>query len=185
MSNVLGRIWANTDSITKWIQVVALVVAAYWAYTRFFIVEAPSLQPTAHLTFDELRCNEEGNTCSSAANACRIKIAVTVKNDGRSSFDVGRVQIRAWRSDKPQPTAQAPAYFDVDKMEHGTPVLNSDPPPDLFLNRHYPPGSQYDQSFSWEFARLDGVYVFRVDAYNDQKKLLSNVRVWRELVCGH
>lgn len=30
-------IWAKTDNLTKWGQIIALVVAGYWAYTRYLI----------------------------------------------------------------------------------------------------------------------------------------------------
>ena len=32
---------ANTDFLTKWIQVVALAIAAYWTYTSFLVGDEP------------------------------------------------------------------------------------------------------------------------------------------------
>jgi len=169
-------IWANTDNITKWIQIVALIVAGYWAYTRFFRTEAPSLETAASL---ELDVNEH-----QVGDSCRVTISVGIINKGRSSFDVGRVQIRGWHSGAPQAAVASPVYFDLNKMEQGTKVLDADPPSDLFLNQHYPPGRQGHQTFDWEFKRLDGLNLFRVDAYDRRGTLLSNARHWELRSCG-
>jgi hypothetical protein len=47
LKNFFQRLWNDTDKITKWIQVAALTVGAYWAYMRFQLGEAPSLKPNA------------------------------------------------------------------------------------------------------------------------------------------
>lgn len=117
-------------------------------------------------------------------DSCRVTIAVVIFNEGRSSFDVGNLRIRGWHSTAPRAAPGSPAYFDVDKMEHGDQVLDANPPPDLFLNRHFPPGSQFDQTFTWEFKKLDGLYIFRTDAYDRQDILLKNAREWAEWSCG-
>jgi hypothetical protein len=176
---VLDWIWQRTDNLTKWIQVLALIVAAYWAYTRYFKLEAPSVEPDAHLIFDAL------SFTTTPGNLCRLRVAVIIKNEGHSSFDVGSVRIRGFRSDPPKPAAGSSAYYDLSDMERGTLVLDANPPPDLVLNRHYPPSSQYDQDFSWDFNRLGGLYEFRVDSYDRNGKVLNNVRRWQENVsCG-
>jgi len=35
LSKPVKWIWANTEPLSKWIQILALIVAAYWAYVRF------------------------------------------------------------------------------------------------------------------------------------------------------
>jgi len=174
---ILGSwIWANTDSITKWMQVAALIVAGYWAYTRFFRVEAPSLEPVAHVGF-QVDENGEGDLC-------RVAINVDISNEGRSSFDVKKLRIRIWRSTAPRPTTGSPAYFDVNRMEQGELVVDANPPSDLELQGGYfPPGSKYHQTFTWDFRKLDGVYLVRADAY-DLRGILSSGRVWSQWSCG-
>jgi hypothetical protein len=122
--NTVSWIWTNTDSITKWIQVVALVVAGYWAYTRFIRVDAPSLEPVAHLEL-------VGSVLSQHDDLCRINVKLVVHNDGHTSFDVGRVQVQGWQSTAPLPTDGSPAYFNVNKMREGTVILNVSSLPDL------------------------------------------------------
>jgi hypothetical protein len=178
LSNLFSWIWANTDNITKWIHVVALVVAGYWTYTRFIRVEAPSLEPVA-------RVMTKDNTPSITRHdgLCRFNIGIIVRNEGHSSFEIRRVQIQGWQSSAPQPQAGNPAYFDVKKMQEGTQILKVDSLPDSFLNRPYPPGSQYDQNFEWDFKRIDPIWMFEVTAYGKDDKPLGSVRQWADYGC--
>lgn len=171
----LDWIWRNTSAITSWIQVVALFVGAYWAYTRFFRVEAPSLETTARVGLQLDNIPKSG--------PCRMTPRVAINNDGHSSFDVGSVQIRIVHSTLPHTTDDTPAYFNVDEMERGVEILKSIPP-DSYLNLHYPPGGGYAQSFTWEFKQLNGLYFIKAEVFDAKGKLLGSGRVWDEVSCG-
>jgi hypothetical protein len=173
-------IWDHTDSLTKWAQVAALIVGGVWAYRRFARVDQPSLEPTARL---ELHVDEHP---FDSPDSCRVDFRVTVHNDGHVPFDVKRLQIGGWHSDPPQPTADTPAYFNVDAMEHGKPVLAMGVPSDLVLNRHYPPNSALDQSFTYVFKQLKGLNVFRFEIYDNtdpKAKPLAFARDWNLWDC--
>jgi hypothetical protein len=177
LSKGFAWIWSNTDNISKWVQVAALMVAGYWSYTRFFKVEAPSLETVTRVEINKLRYTP-------SVTSCRLTIPVVIYNEGHTSFDVGRVQLRGWRSVALQGTVGNPAYFNVNDMRNGTPVLNADPPADLVLNRGYPPGSHLDQAFTWDFIGLHGLYLFEVDVYDGDDKPLGRAFVWDEPSCG-
>ena len=175
---VFRWIWANTDSISKWVQVVALVLAGYWSYTHFFKVEAPSLATVAHVELASIDFNPDDI-------GCQLHIGVVIQNDGRTSFDVGRTQVLGWRSQVPRATAENPAYLNIDEMRKGERVLSADSVPDSYLNKNYPPGSSYDQDFVWEFKSLDGLYLFEITSIDRNDKLLNSVRNWGLRNCGH
>jgi hypothetical protein len=90
-TNIFSWIWANTDSITKWIQVAALVVAGYWTYTRFIRVDAPALETVA-------RVEMKDPFFTAHDDSCRVKIGVVVLNEGHTSFEVGRTDSRLAKS---------------------------------------------------------------------------------------
>ena len=48
-------VWRNTDNLTKWLQIAGLIVAGYWAYTRFSVVEAPSLETHVEVEDEAIR----------------------------------------------------------------------------------------------------------------------------------
>jgi hypothetical protein len=171
----LQWVWANTDSISKWAQIAALIVAGYWTYVKFIKTEAPSLETAARLQFSDLKVYPTGDSC-------RLKIRAIMHNDGHTIFWLRRFQIQGWRSEAPRAAGGNPAYFDVNKMLQGERVLNADPPPDLILNQKYTPGSSIDQDFSWDIKPLDGLYMFVIDAtvYDDKGKYLSEARQWNQ-----
>jgi len=115
---------------------------------------------------------------------CRFNIGIIIHNEGHTSFDIGRVQIQGWQSPMPQQVDGTPAYYDVKKMREGKQILNVDSIPDSFLNRRYPPGSQYDQNFVWDFKRIDPIWMFEVTVYDNENKPLGSLRQWGDGSCG-
>jgi hypothetical protein len=72
--------WEHTDDLTKWLQTVALCVAGFWAYTRYFAGEAPSLQPLANVT-GQLSAGR-----SSIPGTCMLSYRVNIQNLGLVSL---------------------------------------------------------------------------------------------------
>jgi hypothetical protein len=175
----LKWIWANTEPLTKWIQVLALSVAAYWTYTRFLVGEKPSLETRLDIT-SNLRWEDRGPR----PETCYVFFDVEVKNEGRVSFDVERPHIRAWRSDPPKPVADVAQYIDMEEFENGSKVIdNSD---SRLLNMHFAPGERAWRTFSWVFrAQPPGVYLFRIDmdALHDREVTHVNARSWGQDIC--
>jgi flagellar biogenesis protein FliO len=50
IQSAFNVVWENTEKLTKWIQVIALVVTAVWVYFRFSEEEASSLETTFVVT---------------------------------------------------------------------------------------------------------------------------------------
>jgi len=172
-------IWTNTEFLTKWIQVVALTVAAYWAYTRFQIGERPSLETRVDIT-SNLRWEDRGP----APDTCYVFFDIELRNQGKSSFDIEKVHIQAWRNDLPRPGAGVAQYINMDEFEHGQKVIdNSDPG---LLAMHFAPGERAWRTFSWVFrAEPPGAYLFRIDsdAAHEGKMTHISARSWSQHIC--
>jgi hypothetical protein len=181
LSRSISWIWANTDNITKWIQIVALAVAGYWTYIRFIRVDAPTLEPVSRVEFDGPRFDPHDESC-------RVKIGLKVFNEGHSGFAVSRVQIQGWQgSPAPQKTTVGnAAYFNTEWMREGVPMLNVNSVPDSLLNRNYPPGTHFDQTFSWDLEPIRPIWMFQVTLYDKEGKPLNGgtLRQWGDGSCG-
>jgi hypothetical protein len=165
--SALRRLWSNTDPISKWVQVVALVVAAYWTYTTFNLGEAPALKPNA-LVLGTLTSEDiEGGA------GCYVEFQVSVENIGKTAFDVRKVWLRAWRTEIPKPALNesdkvphdALQYVDIDGLQNSTPIV------DKVIDKgnlvaHYLPQNETGQTFTWTLNRAPSqfLYLFRADA---------------------
>lgn len=177
--NFLRRLWANTDNITKWIQIVALAVAAYWAYTKFQLGEAPSLKPNASVT------GSLSTEPSHIAGDCYIEFQVGVENVGKVEFDVKRVRIRAWQVALPKSISSSlrENYFEIDNVQKGDPQFDR-----VFsegnLVRHYLAGNQSTQTYTWAIKPSPrAVYLFRADIGNDREFFQDYGRQWSDDIC--
>jgi len=120
-----GWIWSNTDNLTKWIQVLALGVAAYWAYTRYIRLEAPSVELRADVNIEI-----KEQKAAFAPDSCFVRADVEVKNSGVTSFDVGQLRAEVWqRPDLPQPGSVNLNFLDVNQIETGSRLTTASPIP--------------------------------------------------------
>jgi len=174
----LRRIWNNTDPITKWIQVVALGVAAYWTYTRFLRLESPSL---------ETRADIDVNLDSWEApipHTCYITMNVGIQNSGLASFEVGKVRVRAWHGDLPKPGTDIPTFMDVDKIEESTPIVDFSPYSHA-LQTHYSSSQNVRQTIVWTLgSQRRQIYVFRADVEDRRGKPLGYASRWKDDICN-
>jgi hypothetical protein len=170
-------VWANTDALTKWIQVVALGVAAYWAYTRFVIADEPSLEPLCKVG------GELSRMVSPLAGACVLSFRIAVENAGSVSFDVREVDVQAWpfALDLPGPGGVSP--IDLDKAESSTPIIHG-PLKSRFLVSHYPPKGASDESFSWVLsAPTSRGYLFDVQAKDSRGRVIGGASRFNVNIC--
>jgi hypothetical protein len=84
-------LWTNTDSLNKWAQVVALLVAAYWAYTRFVDTQEPSLETRVEISA------ELSDEAGPSTQSCYVYLNFLLRNSGASSFEVRGMHIQAWK----------------------------------------------------------------------------------------
>ena len=178
LSKSLKWIWANTEPLTKWIQVVALIVAAYWAYTRFSLGEKPALETrvsvTSHLS------TEPGPV----PNTCYVFLDYNLSNQGVASFDIKSVHIRAWRSELPKIAIDRPLFIDTKELEHGRQVVDNNSL--ALLNMHFAPGETAGRTFTWVFSKQKPAFhLFQVDVDaangNDVKHI--STQTWSQDVC--
>jgi hypothetical protein len=174
-------VWTNTDPLTKWLQIVALIVAAYWAYSRFTFVEAPSLEPIVIVTSKLYR--SEPNPIPST---CIVTFQVIVRNEGSVSFDVKGVDVRGWPFIVDKPNSSLPTYVDVGKIQGLKPIVDA-PSASLhsqYLIGHYSPKSARDETFSWIFAApTASSYLFEADVKGSDDKILRDTRLFSLGIC--
>jgi hypothetical protein len=175
-----GRwIWSNTDTLKKWVEILALIVAAYWTYNRFIRVEAPSLERRPRI-YGELSVNLHSNA---TPTYCEVTYIVTIKNQGLTSFDVEAIHIQAWRNELPKPAPNG-TFLDMKELEKGYRFINLTPQTSTLL-RHFEPQGETWQSFTWilDAKQEPGLYMFGVDAEDERKQSLPTARSWTLNFC--
>jgi hypothetical protein len=164
-------VWKNTDQLTKWLQIVALGVAGFWAYTRFFASEAPSLERLANVRGD-LHAQQ-----SVIPGTCMLTYRVTIGNLGIVSFDVATVRIKAWSFDLRQVLLKTPAYVDLKEIEGKTEAVVDKLFTSGFIEGHYTPKTAHDETFSWVFAAsTPATYLFSAEASDRNGGLLDSAQ---------
>lgn len=172
-------LWANTDNVTKWLQVIALAAAAYWAYTRFLAGERPSLETRVGVT-----ASLRGEKPGPAPDLCYVFLNVGLTNQGIVSFDVRSIHVLAWQSEIPSPTTGPVQSINLDEITHGQKIIDSDEN----LNMHFSPGESTSQTYAWVVREQPGIYLFRAEM-----DAVSNARVnkhirtqtWSQNLCTH
>jgi hypothetical protein len=167
-------IWSNTDTLKKWVEILALIVAAYWTYNKFIRIDEPSLERRPSIN-GELAAKLHTNA---TPQYCEVTYIVTVKNLGLTSFDVGGIHIHAWRNELPKP-APDPTFLDMKGLEKGHQFIDLTPRTSTLL-RHFEPQRETWQSFTWilDAKQEPGLYMFGVDAEDQHKRSLGIARSW-------
>lgn len=147
-------VWNNTERITKWIEVAALVVAAFWAYTRFLTGEKPSLETRVKMTV-----NLNGERPGPTADSCYVYFTVQLANQGVVSFNVHNIHVRAWHSKIAIPVKEDVQAIDLQKLQLSEMILDSKEQ----LNMDFSPGESTSQTYSWVIRVHPGIYLFRAD----------------------
>jgi hypothetical protein len=162
-----------TDTLSKVAQILALVIAGWWAYKTFFESVKPGLEFRGYVetSIDWSK--------SSDTSDCHGSLDVTVSNDGIQSFNISKVLVRGWLytsgpklkgptdTSIPKPTEDSPVYVDFQQIEKN-PTFYSELYPEnnqsTLLITHYPPGSKSNQHWDFVFKKTTGQgVIFRVD----------------------
>lgn len=180
---MLKKIWENTDSITKWIQVVALCFAAIWTFTTFRETQAPSLETpgvvSGHLEWQAHQDPPSG--------FCSVSAIFSVENQGIKPFDVASAKIRFWRITMP---ARASGYhfFNLPEIEDNNrslpPRIINSPSVSPLIGR-FPPKKGVHDVFEMMFygpSSTDWV-IARIDTYDKSGNLLGQASAWSEGIC--
>ena len=133
--------WAELCKVL--VEIVAVIVAGWWAYSRFFAGEAPSLE-------------ERGKTESSLSwvfdnDRCTALFGVSVKNIGKRAFDITKIDVRVWLV--PVSEGKNEIYlldpFEIMKKEA---TFTRELSPDTFIS-HYPPDGEWHEDFAFSIPR--------------------------------
>src|SRR5258708_6411720 len=83
----------KSRAVQKWIEaakniaeIVALIVGGWWAYSRFFATEAPSLEERGALESTLGWSQEEPDRCIAT-------LGITIKNIGKRAFEVDSISL--------------------------------------------------------------------------------------------
>lgn len=157
-------------------EVVALIVAGMWAYSKFVETERPSL---------EIRGQIESSLKwfpVSDPRHCLAQFGVTMTNIGKVSFDIDAVRLRVWIV--PFPVADSTVTFvDPTLFQNGEPALDREITA-ASLTGHYAPNvlSQFDYVFIVQ-KENSKVAVVRFDARTKEGGNVFSESRWED-VCG-
>ncbi|MGD0567858.1 MAG: hypothetical protein ABSA78_05590 [Candidatus Sulfotelmatobacter sp.] len=162
-------IWAGTDNLTKWIQVIALCVAAGWTFMNYSVADKPSLEPNVSL---DGRFSVENGW---EPGTCIAKYTLTVWNQGKVSFDVDEIHFRAWHLDTPKAEQHEATFVDSEHLDQGEKIVDSLISKSPLLLKHYSPGQQSHQDFTWILRRQKtGLTNFTVEVSARSGKRRAN-----------
>jgi hypothetical protein len=173
-------IWNNTDPLTKWLQVIALVAAAGWTFYTFRGLEAGSLEKTVGLGID-LR---PAWRTDSSPPSCWALLTVDVNNVGVRSFDIAKLSLQVRRIDLPDRTTGSSSFLDMWKLEHDNPPFY-DLTPNSALIRHFSPKAELHDGFTLIFygRPQPGLYIFRAEIFDESGKSIAFGRFWTDRLC--
>src|SRR5580658_8915784 len=90
ISRTMHTAWANTDTITKWVQLVVVLVGGLWTYYIYHETEASKTETTVDVgaRLSPFWVNTPGS------KHCLARAEIGVRNQGIRSFDVTSAQVR-------------------------------------------------------------------------------------------
>jgi hypothetical protein len=189
----LKWIWTNTDAITKWITIGALIVGGWWAYHRWFLVDEQTLKANI-----DVKQNIDCFCPDIVKGACTVKFSLALTNNARYPASVESILIRGWQSPIADLEKQPrPGYVEPGKFQNGELFINHEfkstqvesrgvlaaiidrlrgsrePTTDgsstvnSLLNIRYPPGAVRQQDFVFIIPWIDRnaaqIYFYRTD----------------------
>jgi hypothetical protein len=158
-------------------EIIAIPVAAWWAFTRFVEGEKPSLEYRADV-------HGELNWYPRSSTDCLAEYRVTVKNIGKTSFEVTKANVRAWIVDDFGPF-KGIAYINPHALvENKAPIVNEEIRNDLI--GHYAPDVGDAVGFNFGVQRKRGaVVIFWFRAQSAQAEERSPWEDYRwDYACG-
>jgi hypothetical protein len=172
-------LWLNTDAVTKWIQIAALIVGAYWAYTKFLTADKPGLEVRVEVSA-VLKQEKPGPL----PHTCYVYLNLSLKNAGTVSFDIKGAHVQAWRSDTPKILPVSPTYLDPFLFKRGTRIIDMEN--QNLLDMHFSPGESAGRTFTWIFPmQAAGLYLFTADfeAFNSGERKHISTSTWSQHTC--
>jgi hypothetical protein len=172
--------WEHTDPITKWLQIVALIVAACWTYRVFFATQAPGLLQAVAVNSDIAFHYDQ------ASARCSINELVNIENFGNSVVDVSYVHLKVWRIDPTKYLVGSNGFrvFDLAKAQQEAPL--TDVKMTGSITGSYVPKAKFSHNYIWtvEGKLQQGTYVFGVVPEDSKGRPLTPLAErWIEPLC--
>ena len=161
-------LWTQTDKTTKWLQLVALIVAAWWSINVFENTQASAVDIPPAMYMDP------GNPLSkwTPGGACTLSLAVGIRNIGLKIFELDRVHIRIWFQDLKLNSGLNPV--NREKLQTEGSLICEEWPITPLVNR-FPPKADLHDGFVWIYsgAQPFGWYLVRADAEDGNHQSLA------------
>jgi len=172
----LADTWLSRTKI--FLEIVAIPVVAYWAFTRFNAQEAPALEHRAKIQ-GELSWQRRSD------KECIAEYRIKFENIGMSSIELTKAKLRAWPLDVSVLSAPI-AYVDPLKMRDKKPIVEADL--EEYLVHRYPPSVTDEVGLMFLVKRAPGdMLVFLVEG-ESQIDRRGNRQSWFDhrwdYVCG-
>jgi hypothetical protein len=169
-------LWRNTDSVTKWIQVAALVFAAAWTFWTFREKEAPSLETPARVSVEIREKWHQEPT----PGYCWVSAVFSVADQGVKSFDVASVEVSTWRINLPT-TQTSPFFIDIPAFEKNKPLATLHPSSGLI--GRYAPKTDLHDAIEWIFYGQPSTDLFltRIEVFDKSNKSLGQASAWDQI----
>lgn len=177
-------LWKNTDSVTKWIQVVALLFAAVWTFMEFSETVVPGFGMRAgvgaQLGWDLYRPGP-------AAGSCTVTATFNVENQGVKSFDVDHVWVRVWR-DPLKDRTEGSQFIDLAAIEERKKPLDQHTykGEKSALNGHYAPKMNVHEGFTWLLYGTppnDDLFLANIVILDKSDHSLGEASAWKVGPC--
>jgi hypothetical protein len=117
--STLGTLKNVLEIVRIIVEVVALIVAGMWAYSKFVEAERPSLEVRGHVQSD-LKWFPALDP-----DHCLGQFGVTLRNIGKISFDVDTVRLRIWIVTFPAANTEV-ALIDPMRFQAGAPAIDAE-----------------------------------------------------------
>lgn len=136
------------------LEIVAIPVAAFWAFTRFTVAEAPSLEPRS-------KARADLHWYARSTDGCMGQFRVAFQNIGKTSIDVTGGHISVWLV-SPDTQDKAISYLDPGGMRKGEKTYERDVTTDLA--GHFAPDEGKQVAFAFFVKRNPGrIILFQVE----------------------
>ena len=124
----------QSGPVNKWLkristglQIIAIPIAGYWAFTRFNAEEAPALEHRAKIQGEVTWRDRSDGDCIGEYN-------ITFENIGKRSIELTSATLRGWSLDVPALSGKI-AYVDPLEMRNKPPLVKVDLAPSFIVMR--------------------------------------------------
>jgi hypothetical protein len=174
--------WKWVERVKAILEILAILIAAGWAFTLYWNYDSPS---------NVMRADLEGKLswAGRSKDVCEADYEVTFKNIGRVSIDIGRVRLSAFSmsglDDLPETVDLK--LIDPSKSISGLPLIQEETDR---MNGPYAPDERDVETFSFIVKRSRGrEMLFMAEVWKKEDVANSNAEPsWRDFqwdwVCG-